>query len=94
MKIQALYYDDLTQPERQQLRNLYVQAQDGKCCHCQEPLDGPPAESVSGREITPDLYPPNFFRFSVHLHHNRKTGLTVGEVHNYCNAVLWEHHGE
>lgn len=87
-------YADLTPPERRAVREAYVAAQDGLCYHCKAPLDGPPAASSSTKTIRHYFYPPNFFKYPVHLHHSRKTGLTIGAVHNHCNAVLWEYHGE
>lgn len=32
--------------------------------------------------------------YPVHLHHDHKTGLTIGAVHAKCNAVLWQYYGE
>lgn len=87
-------YDALSQPERRAVRESYVQAQGGACHHCKAPLDGPPTAEMTAKRITPRLYPATFFRFPVHLHHSRKTGLTIGAVHNRCNAILWEYHGE
>ena len=88
------FYDALTPDGRRSVREQYVREQSGKCHHCKAPLDGQPAEAVLRQKITRRLYPPNFFKYPVHLHHSRKTGLTIGAVHNHCNAVLWEHHGE
>ena len=68
--------------------------QDGKCYYCGAPLDGPPAMKVKKMKVTKSLYPTGFFRWPVHLHHSHVTGMTIGAVHNYCNAVLWEHEGE
>jgi len=58
------------------------------------PLDGPPDESVSELPVHRDLFPVGFFKNPHHLHHNHETGMTIGTVHAYCNAVLWEYHGE
>ena len=44
--------------------------------------------------ITNSLFPPNFFKWPVHLHHSHDTGMTIGAVHARCNAVLWQYHGE
>ena len=30
----------------------------------------------------------------IHLHHDHDTDLTIGAVHAYCNAILWEYHNE
>ncbi len=87
-------YDDLSNNEKRLVREEYVRRQGGKCCHCGQALDKNPCSSVRSRKIHPDLYPPGFFKYPVHLHHSHDTGLTIGAVHNYCNAVLWEYYGE
>lgn len=87
-------YRQLTQPERRALRERYVALQDGNCRHCGKPLTGEPAEAVVAMPILERLFPPNFFKWPVHLHHNHDTGMTIGAVHARCNAVLWQYHGE
>lgn len=79
---------------RRAAREEYIRQQDGKCAHCGEPLSGAPALSVTEKPVCPKLFPKNFFTWPVHLHHCHETGLTIGAVHNYCNAVLWQYHGE
>jgi hypothetical protein len=49
---------------------------------------------VMSKKINVDLFPPNFFKWPVHLHHDHRTGMTIGAVHCRCNAVLWQYHGE
>jgi hypothetical protein len=44
--------------------------------------------------INEKIFPPNFFKYPVHLHHDHNTGMTIGAVHAYCNAVLFQYHGE
>jgi len=39
-------------------------------------------------------FPKGMFNYPIHLHHCRKTDLSIGAVHAYCNAVLWEYHNE
>lgn len=87
-------YDKLTPNERRVLREEYVRHQGGNCYYCKAPLSGPPSMAVKKKKITPKLYPKGFFRWPVHLHHDHNTGMTIGAVHNYCNAVLWEYEGE
>jgi hypothetical protein len=87
-------YADLTPRERRACREAYVVQQGGLCHHCKAPLSGAPAKKVARQRVTPHLYPPGFFDHPVHLHHSHDTGMTLGAVHNHCNAVLWEHHGE
>ena len=89
-------YRKLKQHQRRALRNDYVAAQAGLCRHCQWPLDGSPAPSVTSKAVRWELFPGgrDFLRHPVHLHHCHKTGKTLGAVHAYCNAVLWQYHGE
>lgn len=80
--------------QRRLVREEYVRLQEGKCHYCGAPLDGPPREDVAKKRINRRLFPPNFFRYPVHLHHNHDTDDTIGAVHNHCNAVLFEYEGE
>lgn len=89
--IVAVKYDDLTWKERLEIRKKYVEAQKGVCYYCKEPLEGPPPIEVTNNLINKRFFPENFFKYPVHLHHNRKTGLTIGAVHAYCNAYLWQY---
>lgn len=92
--MEPLDYNSLTQQERRALREEYARHQGGKCCYCDAPLSGPPAMKVAKLKVTRSLFPEGFFRWPVHLHHDHNTGMTIGAVHNYCNAVLWEYEGE
>jgi len=87
-------YDELHFSERKKVREQYIEQQDGLCFYCKSRLDGPPAKSVRRKKINKRLFPKNFFRYPVHLHHNHDTSMTIGAVHNYCNAVLWQYEGE
>jgi hypothetical protein len=49
---------------------------------------------VNKNPINQILFPKSFFKYPVHLHHCHKTGLTLGAVHHYCNAYLWQYLGE
>lgn len=93
MKLPAVY-DDLSPRERRRAREQYILQQKGLCQYCQSPLLGPAPDWVQEKRVTPRLYPPGFFDNPVHLHHSHEDGLTIGAVHAYCNAVLWEHHDE
>lgn len=86
-------YDFMTQPQRRKVREAYVIFQKGLCQHCQAPLDKPP---VMDKKINWGLFPggKKFLNHPIHLHHDHKTGMTIGAVHSYCNAVLWQYHGE
>lgn len=87
-------YKDLNPKEKKLVREKYVELQGGKCYHCGQPLDKNPCSSVRCLKVDKTLFPPGFFRWPVHLHHSHETGLTLGAVHCYCNAVLWQYHGE
>lgn len=87
-------YTELTPAMRREVRERYIEVQGGNCCHCGEPLNGNARADVRQKKVTARLFPPTFFKWPVHLHHSHKTGMTIGAVHCYCNAVLWQHHGE
>jgi len=87
-------YRALTQPERRAVREEYVHIQLGKCSHCGTELTGTAQKDVLAKRVNAGLFPPNFFKWPIHLHHCHKTGMTIGAVHSHCNAVLWQYHGE
>jgi hypothetical protein len=93
MKLPAFYHK-LTVTERRIVRERYVELQQSMCAHCKSSLlEDPPAEILSKR-IRWSAFPPMFLNWPVHLHHSHETGMTIGAVHAYCNAVLWQYHGE
>ena len=87
-------YTKLNARERRVVREAYIQIQNGNCHHCKSPLSGEPSTSVKNKTINYNLFPPNFFKYPVHLHHSHKTGMTIGAVHCRCNAFLWQYKGE
>ena len=87
-------YDKSHWKVRKEAREEYVKRQEGLCQHCNEPLSGPPSKGVQGMRVDSNLFPDNFFKWPIHLHHYHKTGVTIGAVHAKCNAVLWQYHGE
>lgn len=87
-------YTSLEWWERRAVREQYVREQSGKCCHCGGALSAPPVGPDANKKINRRLFPKNFFKYPVHLHHCHSTGLTIGAVHNHCNAALWQYHGE
>lgn len=87
-------YETLDRDERRAVRNEYVRRQHSLCSHCQAPLTGEPSPAVRAMRVDASLFPEGFFRWPVHLHHNHETGMTIGAVHCYCNAVLWQCRGE
>lgn len=93
MKLPVMY-DELTWQEKIRVRIAYIQQQDGKCTYCGEPLHSPASKKVLGTWVNGKLFPPGFWNSPIHLHHSHDTGLTIGVVHNRCNAVLWQYHKE
>ncbi len=90
MKLPA-NYNESNRKQRQLIREEYVRQQDGKCHHCGEPLSQEPTNKPPINWL---LFPKQFTRYPVHLHHDHETGMTIGAVHAYCNAILWQYHGE
>lgn len=93
MKLPA-NYNELHWTNRRAVRNEYIKRQKGKCAHCGASLKGKPTKEILNKPIKEKLFPLGFFKWPVHLHHDHITGMTIGAVHNYCNAVLWEYHGK
>lgn len=87
-------YDDLTPAQRKVVSMAYVRLQGGLCKHCAEPLGGPPTAVVEQARLNARVFPPGFFDHPHHLHHDHRTGMTIGVVHAKCNAYLWQYHGE
>lgn len=88
-------YDNLEWWERKLVREEYIKIQEGLCYHCKTPLSVPvPEEVISRAPINRILFPKSFFKHPVHLHHDHNTGMTLGAVHHYCNAYLWQYLGE
>jgi hypothetical protein len=82
-------YDNLEWHERRAVRDAYIEHQQGLCYWCNQSLD---TEPIQTQDINLRLFPKGFFNYPVHLQHCRKTGLTEGAVHAYCNAVMWQYH--
>lgn len=87
-------YDELTPKQRREVREFYCQWQNWKCVHCNAHLLKDPADFVQKLRLDLDLFPQGFLKHPIHLHHDHKTGLTIGAVHAKCNGVLWQYHGE
>lgn len=87
-------YDAAHWTVRKQARDEYAKLQGGKCFHCGSDLIGNASDEMMKKKINKGLFPDSFFKWPVHLHHCHKTGMTIGAVHNQCNAVLWQYHGE
>ena len=86
-------YDNLERHEERTVREQYVREQQGRCHHCKMPLDEAAAIGVTSKSIMWRLFPQGFLDHPVHLHHDHGNGLTIGAVHAYCNAVLWQYYG-
>lgn len=93
--IPVLYFS-LNPARRALVRERYVEEQQGACWYCTCSLDGPPPPHILGMPIHWRKFPggDDFLKHPVHLHHSHETGLTIGAVHAYCNAVLFDYHGE
>ena len=87
-------YNEILPKERRVVRNEYIRLQNGLCAYCGEPLSGKPRKDIADKKVNVYLFPPNMFMYSVHLHHNHETGMTIGAVHCHCNAVAWQYDGE
>jgi len=82
-------YNTLSPAQRKQVRELYVKHQNGICFYCKEPLITKPTNKQVSY-INTSLFPANFFKHPIHLHHDHITGATLGAVHCECNAILWQ----
>jgi len=87
-------YSLLSQYDRRQVRLQYIEEQGGLCCHCKGQLDQEPPAKIVEMPIDWSLFPKGFLKHPVHLHHDHDTDQTIGAVHAYCNAVLWQYYGE
>lgn len=84
-------YTLLTAKQRRIVREQYVLHQKSLCVFCRKSLELDPVTTFI---IDKDLFPIGFFKNPIHLHHNHKTGMTIGAVHAKCNAILWQYFGE
>lgn len=87
-------YDTASSRKRREAREMYVRNQKRLCWYCQEPLDQPPEQLVQLATINLRLFPRGMLDHPIHLHHDRRTGMTLGAVHGRCNAYLWQYKGQ
>jgi len=87
-------YKAMNPYQRRMVRHEYQFRQDGKCYYCKSDINENPPFSVTKKRINWSRFPDGFLSNPIHLHHCHKTGMTIGAVHAYCNAVLWQYHGE
>jgi hypothetical protein len=85
-------YNKISYYQRRIVREEYVKLQEGKCHYCGHDLTSQAPEL--NKKINRDLFPPGFFNWPIHLHHDHNTGMTIGAVHCHCNAILWQFHKE
>lgn len=85
-------YTTLNKYQIWDVRSEYVRIQGGKCHHCGESLGKKSELKILNRHRS--HFPENFFKYPIHLHHDHETGMTIGAVHNMCNAWLWIYEGE
>lgn len=85
-------YAELSLSDRRLVRNEYARAQAGLCWFCGFSLTTAKSPyELNGTEVNWDRFPPNFLKYSIHLHHDHNTGMTLGAVHAYCNAVSFDY---
>jgi hypothetical protein len=87
-------YTKLSPYKKRLVREAYIEKQLGKCPHCGGRLNEKPPQEITDLELDMRLFPPNFLKYPIHLHHDHGTGLTIGAVHAYCNGVLFQYYGE
>lgn len=88
-------YDSLDwrKGEKREVREQYVEEQNGLCMYCKGKLTDTPPQWIVDKDIDWSLFPKGFLNHPIHLQHNHVTGMTEGAVHAYCNAVLWQYEG-
>ena len=87
-------YSEIPYREKWKVRNAYVQKQCGECYYCGGKLTKEPPQKILDFDINWELFPEGFLKNPIHLHHDHNTDMTLGAVHAYCNAVLWQYYGE
>jgi len=87
-------YVKASRARRAQARLQYIVEQEGLCYYCESDIEEKPPQWVRNKPLTRGNYPKHFFTHPIHLHHSHETDFTIGATHAYCNAVLFEYHGE
>lgn len=90
-KVDAVNYDTLSFPEKAALRDKYIKFQKGRCWYCKGKLSEAPI-NLKGKKLNLSLFPTDFLKYPIHLHHDHTTGLTVGATHSLCNGILAQYH--
>lgn len=86
-------YSKATAKQRREVREQYIQEQNGLCYWCLESLEGSPHPNVEKLKLNLKLFPPGFLRHPIHLQHDHDSDLTEGAVHAKCNGVMWQYYG-
>ena len=86
-------YTKLNPKKKKQVREYYIELQEGKCYYCDHDLQKEPPSIIIEKKIDCKYFPPFFMRYPIHLQHNHETNMTEGAVHAYCNAVMWQYEG-
>lgn len=86
-------YDELTRPQRREVREQYIHEQNYVCFYCGVDIYGPPRDDISNKSLNLRLFPHNFLDNPIHLQHDHNTNMTEGAVHAYCNGVMWQYDG-
>ncbi|CAH9015945.1 conserved hypothetical protein [Vibrio phage 242E40-1] len=87
-------YSNSSFNQRRVARERYAELQWFRCHYCGKPLAGSPSRKVLNSKINYNIFPKDMFKSKIHLHHCRKTGMTIGAVHSRCNAYLWQYKGK
>lgn len=87
-------YEELSPRERREVRLEYIRLQDNLCYYCESNINMLPPKEITKKKINLNLFPKGFLDHPIHLHHNHESGMTIGAVHSYCNAVLWQYDRE
>lgn len=87
-------YNSLSNENKRLVRLQYIEEQENMCHFCKCSLSLDPPHGIMNKKINWLLFPKNFLKYPIHLQHNHDTGMTEGAVHAYCNAVLWQYHGQ
>jgi hypothetical protein len=87
-------YSKIPYTWRHKVRAMYEREQKGLCMYCNCELNKPAPDFITAQSINWNLFPTNFMESPIHLHHDHDTDKTIGVIHNYCNAVLWQYEGK
>jgi len=93
IKLPAVY-DSLSRTARRVVRDQYISDQKGLCWYCKADIRQTSPHETKKTKVRWWRFPgekKGFLRWPIHLHHDHNTGLTLGVVHAYCNAVSFDY---